>query len=471
MPPFASEEKMRRMLIVALGWLVLSSSGVLAAPGDCRHDSECNDGDACTVDKCVRPAKVCKNIPVADGATCNDGSACTIGDICQAGACTGAAVACTASDQCHVAGTCNPANGECSNPNAPDGVDCEDRNLCTQTDTCQAGTCVGENSIECTAIDLCHLAGTCNPNTGLCSNPPINPLVCNAVDQCNDLGTCDPGTGACDNPNKADGSACTDGDACTQTDGCQTGSCVGSNPVDCNSNVSECHVAGTCDNFTGECPSVAAPDGTACGTSINGCSATPSCLAGVCAPGGADTDGDGICDADDNCPAIANVGERDLDGDGIGDPCDPNDAALAVRQSLLLSQGRSRSHFTGVNARGTFTVSAPDVFGTTEGIAVRVNDGASFATSFTWSASECTAQKRGRLLCRSAADPSTQLKLRPLASAPGVYKYKLRIAHLSVSADIVQPVGVTVTSDGAIDRVGAAAVCRTIPTGIQCKPQ
>ena len=66
---------MRRMLNVALGWLVLSCSGVLAAPGDCRHDSECNDGDACTVDKCVRPGKTCKNIPVADGTTCNDGSA------------------------------------------------------------------------------------------------------------------------------------------------------------------------------------------------------------------------------------------------------------------------------------------------------------------------------------------------------------------------------------------------------------
>jgi hypothetical protein len=216
---------------------------------------------------------------------------------------------------------------------------------------------------------------------------------------------------------------------------------------------------------------VAAPDGTACGTPISGCSLSPSCLAGVCATAAADTDGDGICDADDNCPTVANVGERDLDGDGIGDPCDPNDAALSVRQSVLQTQGRARNRIAGVNARGTFTVSAPDVFGTADGIAVRVNDGASFATSFAWSASECTAQKRGRLLCRSAADPSTQLKLRPLASAPGVYKYKLRIAHLGISGDIVQPVGVTVTSDGAIDRVGAAAVCRQIPTGLQCKPQ
>jgi len=42
---------------------------------------------------------------------------------------------------------------------------------------------------------------------------------------------------------------------------------------------------------------------------------------------GSDNDGDGIDDAVDNCPAIANPGQEDTDGDGIGDACDacPND--------------------------------------------------------------------------------------------------------------------------------------------------
>ena len=53
--------------------------------------------------------------------------------------------------------------------------------------------------------------------------------------------------------------------------------------------------------------------------------AEPDCV--TCAGAGGDTDGDGVCDSVDNCPAVSNPGQEDADGDGSGDVCDvcPND--------------------------------------------------------------------------------------------------------------------------------------------------
>src|SRR5207247_1518984 len=55
----------------------------------------------------------------------------------------GSPVVCAASDQCHVAGTCNPATGACSNPAAADGTACSDGDPCTSGEACSGGLCGG----------------------------------------------------------------------------------------------------------------------------------------------------------------------------------------------------------------------------------------------------------------------------------------------------------------------------------------
>ncbi len=37
-----------------------------------------------------------------------------------------------------------------------------------------------------------------------------------------------------------------------------------------------------------------------------------------------DSDGDGVTDADDNCPEQPNADQADRDGDHVGDVCDPS---------------------------------------------------------------------------------------------------------------------------------------------------
>ncbi|MFM8409900.1 MAG: hypothetical protein ACKOCT_06445, partial [Alphaproteobacteria bacterium] len=217
-----------------------------------------NDGNVCTSDVCNATGS-CTHPAGPDGTACNDGSACTQSDACSAGTCVGSnPVVCTALDQCHVAGTCNPTSGACSNPDKPDGSACNDANACTQSDACAAGTCTGSNPVVCTPSDSCHVAGTCSPSTGACSNPA-----------------------------KPDGSSCNDGNGCTVADTCSGGACVAGGPLVCTPS-DDCHLAGICNPTNGACSDPVAPDATACDDG-NACTESDACTAGTC--GGAAIDG------------------------------------------------------------------------------------------------------------------------------------------------------------------------------------
>jgi hypothetical protein len=65
-----------------------------------------------------------------------------------------------------------------------------------------AGTCQGADPVTCFALDGCHNAGTCEPSTGICSNPA-----------------------------KPDGTVCSTGDGCATGQSCLSGVCGGGIPT------------------------------------------------------------------------------------------------------------------------------------------------------------------------------------------------------------------------------------------------
>ncbi len=124
----------------------------------CSTDAECNDNNACTQDACI--AGVCAATPVANGAACSDADACTQTDSCQSGVCVGAnPVTCQAGDICHIAGVCNPASGQCSNPAATDGTTCN-------FGACTAGVCLCDSAHSGPDCDIANTELIFDDNQG-----------------------------------------------------------------------------------------------------------------------------------------------------------------------------------------------------------------------------------------------------------------------------------------------------------------
>ncbi|MBI3784665.1 MAG: hypothetical protein HY270_14830 [Deltaproteobacteria bacterium] len=149
------------------------------------------------------------------------------------------------------------------------------------------GNGIHETGEECDQGASNGTAGSCC--TASCTGFDV---TCSALDQCHVAGTCNPATGMCSNPNAPMGSACTvDANPCT-TDQCDgAGNCTSSNNT------------------------LACDDG-------NPCTVNDVCNGGFCHGTGGDADGDGVCNGLDNCPAKSNVTQADGDGDRIGDACD-----------------------------------------------------------------------------------------------------------------------------------------------------
>lgn len=234
---------------------------------------------------------------VADGTECDDGDRCTLADACRSGVCVGGdLVTCNAPDACHLAGICDPATGVCDNPARRDGAECDDGDACTQVDECRAGVCTGMMPVVCRQLGACRVAGECDAATGLCSHPFAD-----------------------------DDTLCDDGDPCTVEDSCQSGVCTAGGPRDCGA-ADACGGAGRCDETTGECTRDLEPDGTTCDDG-DLCTIDDACRAGVCTGGGPRA-----CVASNPCQVVTGCAPDTgclVTNHADGAPCSDGDACTA----------------------------------------------------------------------------------------------------------------------------------------------
>ena len=157
-----------------------------------KSDAECDDGEACTWDSCDK-LKGCQHSDAVGG--CDDGNKCTAKDTCKKGKCAGELKTCDDKNTC-TADSCDPKTGGCVTKPKNEGALCSDGDICTKSDACKAGKCVGAAS-KCDDGKACT-ADSCDKKTGACKYTPI-----------------------------ADGDACDDGDKCTADDKCAKGVCTG----------------------------------------------------------------------------------------------------------------------------------------------------------------------------------------------------------------------------------------------------
>lgn len=122
------------------GGLGQCAGGVCEA-SDCFQDGDCNDSDACTMDRCNLATNECVNEDIS--ASCDDDNACTEDRCAPATGCVNTDIAdrCEDGEEC-TADSCAPATG-CRRVNVADGTPCD-----AGTGECGSGTCVPLSAVQ-----------------------------------------------------------------------------------------------------------------------------------------------------------------------------------------------------------------------------------------------------------------------------------------------------------------------------------
>ncbi len=204
-------------------WLIGPAIWLAAGCGTATEPSSAADkSDGVQTDAGTDSEPSCAGAPLCpcstdrEGQVCEDGNLCTQGDRCEGGICTGGPLRlCPSTAPCY-AGTCLPGTGKCQFHAAPDGYWCDDGDICTHTDRCKTGHCLGL-ALACDDGNPCT-GGSCSAGTG-CAHTALA-ITCDDGKPCTIQDACDAGKCGGLPINCDDGNGCTT-DSCGATQGCQ----------------------------------------------------------------------------------------------------------------------------------------------------------------------------------------------------------------------------------------------------------
>ncbi len=307
-------------------------------------------GSCCTSTCTLVPSgTVCRPAAgVCDQAETCDGTQPTCPPDVFLGSTGGSFVCRPAAGPCDVAEVCDGTGPDCPPDQfegpltvcRPAAGPCDVAELCTgASPSCPADTFAPPTTVCRPAAGPCDVAETCTGTSAACPADGLEPS-----------GTvCRPAAGPCDVAE-----VCTGTSPACPADTKSTGVCrAASGP---------CDVAETCDGIHDDCPADAVlPAGTVCRAAHGVCDVPEVCdgTTKTCPPDTfQDTDGDGVGDGCDNCPAVANASQTDSDGDGLGDACDPCTNIVPVfasRPKLKLTKLDTPAGDDGLSFRGTLT--------------------------------------------------------------------------------------------------------------------